>query len=343
MHGKLVSIIIPVHNEAPNLRTLYRELTKYIEQLAYKFEFIFVDDGSTDESMTELESLARRDRRIRLVEFARNFGKEAAISAGLHAARGDAAIMIDADLQHPPRMIKNFLQEWQKGADVVVGVRKYSKKEGWFKRWSSDRFYQIMQKIAHTKITPHASDFRLVDRKVMDVFSRLTERNRITRGLIDWLGFRRAYVPFEAGERFAGTRSYTYRQLFQLAMNSFTSYSLMPLKLAGYIGVFILSTATPTALLMYIERYVMNDPLGWQIRGTAMLAILLVMLVGLMLACLGLISLYIANIHAEVTNRPLYVVRRHMDEISEGAPMVTITRERTREHEPEPLEALEVA
>src|SRR6185369_15171798 len=129
------------------------------EQLAYKFEFIFVDDGSTDDSMIELEFLARQDRRIRLVEFARNFGKEAAVSAGLHAAKGDAAIMIDADLQHPPDMICKFLAEWQKGADVVVGVRTYSKKESWFKRWSSDRFYQILQYIAQTKITPHASDF----------------------------------------------------------------------------------------------------------------------------------------------------------------------------------------
>jgi dolichol-phosphate mannosyltransferase len=328
MHGKLVSIIIPVHNEAPNLRTLHSELTNCLSKLAYRFELIFVDDGSTDDSMEQLESLARRDKRIRLVEFARNFGKEAAISAGLHAARGDAAIMIDADLQHPPSIIHKFLYEWRKGADVVVGVRTYSKNEGWFKRWSSDRFYQIMQKISHTKITPHASDFRLIDRKVMDAFSRLTERNRITRGLIDWLGYHRAYVPFEAGERFAGQRSYSFRQLFTLAMNSFTAYSLLPLKLAGYMGIFILLTATPAAMLMYVERYVMNDPLGWQIRGTAMLAILLVMLVGLVLACLGLIALYIASIHAEVTNRPLYVVRRHIDDMPEGLPMMSLERKK---------------
>ncbi|HEV7454282.1 MAG TPA: glycosyltransferase family 2 protein [Candidatus Saccharimonadales bacterium] len=325
-----MSIIIPVHNEAPNLRALHRELASCIERLAYKFELIFVDDGSTDNSMEQLESLARRDKRIRLVEFARNFGKEAAISAGLHAARGDAAIMLDADLQHPPNMISKFLYEWRNGADVVVGVRKYSEKEGWFKRWSSDRFYQIMQLIADSKITPHASDFRLVDRKVMDVFSQLTERNRITRGLIDWLGFHRAYVPFDAGERFAGERSYSFKQLFSLAVNSFTAYSLMPLKLAGYLGIFILGTATPAALVMYVERWMMHDPFGWQIRGTAMLAILLVMMVGLVLACLGLISLYIASIHAEVTNRPLYVVRRHIDDMPENVPMVALERERVR-------------
>ncbi|MGH7157586.1 MAG: glycosyltransferase family 2 protein [Candidatus Saccharimonadales bacterium] len=327
MAKKIVSVIVPMHNEAENIRPLYDRLAKHVERLPYEFEFIFVDDGSRDGTLLVAERLARKDRRVQVVEFARNFGKEAATSAGLHAARGDAAIMIDADLQHPPELITKFLEEWERGADVVVGVKRYSKKEGWLKRWSSARFYQIMQKIAHTQITPHASDYRLLDRRVMDAFSRLTERNRITRGLIDWLGFRRAYVHFETAERLAGQRSYTFRKLVGLAINSFTTYSLAPLKLAGYLGVFILATATPAGIIMYIERYVLNDPLNWEIRGTAMLAILLVMLVGLVLACLGLISLYIANIHAEVTNRPLYIVRRANQEIAEGAPVMTL-RER---------------
>jgi dolichol-phosphate mannosyltransferase len=326
---KLISIIIPVHNEAPNLDALYKELTYYTDRLSEDVEFIFVDDGSNDESIIKLEQLAQEDHRVRLVEFARNFGKEAAISAGLHASRGDAALMLDADLQHPPKLISKFVRAWHKGADVVVGIRQYDRRESWFKRWASARFYQIMQAIAHTKITPHASDYRLVDRKVMDAFSRLTERNRMTRGLIDWLGFRRAYVPFESNLRRGGEPSGSTgtRQLFKLAVNSFTSYSLVPLKLAGYLGVFILATATPAGLLLYVERYVLNDPLGWEVRGTAMLAILLVILVGLVLACLGLVSLYIANIHAEVTNRPLYVVRRHIEEIPEDAPVMTWQRE----------------
>jgi dolichol-phosphate mannosyltransferase len=324
---KSISIIIPVHNEAPNIEPFYEEVTFYTDRLAYEFEFIFVDDGSSDNSVVLLEQLAVTDHRIRLVELARNFGKEAAISAGLHAARGNAALMIDADLQHPPKLIGRFIREWQKGADVVIGIREYSKQEGWFKRWASARFYQIMQKIAHTKITPHASDFRLLDRKVIDAFSRLTERNRMTRGLIDWLGFRRSYVHFVAAIRNAGAPSGStggVRQLLKLAVNSFTAYSLVPLKLAGYLGVFILVTATPAGALLYVERYMLNDPLGWEVRGTAMLAILIVILVGLVLACLGLVSLYIANIHAEVTNRPLYVVRRHLEEIPEDAPVMVL-------------------
>ncbi|HJQ08773.1 MAG TPA: glycosyltransferase family 2 protein [Candidatus Saccharimonadales bacterium] len=328
---QLISIIIPVHNESPNISPLHEELTRHINRLRFKFELIFVDDGSTDDSMQQLEELAKKDHRVRLVEFARNFGKEAAISAGLHAAKGDAAIMMDADLQHPPRLIYKFIAEWKKGADVVVGIKRYDKHEGWFKRWSSARFYQIMQKIAHTQITPHACDYRLIDRKVMDVFSRLTERNRITRGLIDWLGFRRAYVRFEAERRLAGERSYSIHQLFRLAINSFTAYSLVPLKLAGYIGVFILVTATPAMLVVYIEQFVLNDPLGWQVRGTAILALMILMMIGLVLACLGLVSLYIANIHAEVTNRPLYVVRRHIAEMPEDAPVIVLERQEVKQ------------
>lgn len=327
MGQRLISIIVPVHNEAPNVRPLYTELTRAINHLPYNFELIFIDDGSSDGSLLLLERLARDDHRLRLIELARNFGKEAAVSAGLHAARGDAAIMLDSDLQHPPKLIGSFLDAWEDGADVVVGVKRYGKSESWFKRWSSAGFYQIMQKVAHTNITPHASDFRLVDRQVIDVFSRLTEHNRMTRGLIDWLGFRRSYVEFEAGARHAGERSYNLRQLIKLAMNSFTAYSLVPLKLAGYLGIFILTTATPIGLLLYIESYVLNDPLHWEIRGTAMLAMLLVILVGIMLACLGLISLYIANIHAEVANRPLYVVRRHVDALAEDVQAMILERE----------------
>jgi len=329
MAKKLISIIVPMHNEMGNIRPLYQKLKELADHLLYTFEFIFVDDGSTDNSLLLLERLARADKRIHIVEFARNFGKEAAVSAGLHCARGDAAIMMDADLQHPPELVNKFLSKWEKGADVVVGIRQYSKNESWFKRWSSACFYQIMRRIAHTHITPHATDFRLIDRQVMDVFSQLTERNRITRGLIDWLGFRRAYVHFEAGERTQGERAYTVRKLFALAINAFTAYSLMPLKLAGYLGIFILATATPTGITMYVERYILDDPLHWEIRGTAMLAILLVILVGLMLACLGLISLYIANIHAEVTSRPLYVVRRYSGQLAEGVPAISLAeRER---------------
>ena len=310
---QLISIIVPVYNEAPNIPVLYGELAKYTRRLPYDFEFVFVDDGSWDNSAGAIHALAKRRKRIRLIELSRNFGKEAAVSAGLHAAKGDAAIILDADLQHPPSLITKFVKKWKKGAEVVVGVKSYGKSEGWFKRRSSDWFYSILKPIANTEITPHAADYRLLDRRVIDAFCELKEHNRITRGLIDWLGFRREYVPFEVSPRRYGTRSYTFGKLLMLAMNSFTAYSLLPLKLAGYLGNIILLTSAPVGIFLYIETYVMHDPLHWRITGTAMLAIMILFLIGVVLACIGLVSLYIAHIYAEVVNRPLYVIRNQLD------------------------------
>lgn len=307
-HQKLISIVIPVYNEAANLPLLYKELLRHTQRLAYKFEVIFVDDGSSDDSVRVLRGFADNDPDVRLLELARNFGKEAAVSAGFHAAKGEAAVAMDADLQMPPRLLGDFIEQWEKGADIVVGVFA-SRQMSFIRRMGAHCFYRIMRAIGQSKITPHATDYRLLDRQVLDVFKKLTERNRITRGMIDWLGFKRSYVYFEQERRHSGKPTYSFSKLVMLAMNSFTSYSLVPLKLAGYLGIIILALSTPAGLFMYIERYVLNDPLKLLFSGTDMLAIMIVFLVGVMLACLGLISLYIANIHAEVINRPLYIVR----------------------------------
>jgi dolichol-phosphate mannosyltransferase len=270
---------------------------------------VFVDDGSRDGSAAAIQKLAKKRRSVRLIELSRNFGKEAAVSAGLHAAKGDAAIILDADLQHPPNLIEKFIAKWRQGAEVVVGVKHYGKSESWFKRTSSDWFYRIIRPISHTEITPHAADYRLVDRCVINAFGNLKEHNRITRGLIDWLGFKRDYVTFEVSPRRHGERSYTYRKLFALAMNSFTAYSLLPLKMAGYLGNIILLITAPVGLFLWIETYLLHDPLNLNITSMGMLGILTLFLVGVVLACIGLVSLYIAHIFAEVVNRPLYVVR----------------------------------
>jgi glycosyltransferase involved in cell wall biosynthesis len=312
MEGKLISIIVPIHNEAPNIPLLYKELAKHTEKTSYQFEFVFVDDGSTDNSLEELQTLTGKDERVRVLEFARNFGKEAAVSAGLDAAWGEAAIILDADLQHPPALIPKFIAAWEQGNEVVIGVRRYSKQEGRLKRLTSDWFYHLLHMVASTQITPHASDFRLLDKKVIRIFRQLTERDRITRGLIDWLGFKRSYINFTAPPRAHGVAAYSWTKLVGLAINTFTGYSLFPLKLAGYLGMFILLTAIPIGAFLSFERFVLRDPWNWNITGTALLAMMILVLVGIMLGCLGLIALYIGRIHAEVTNRPLYVVRRHV-------------------------------
>jgi dolichol-phosphate mannosyltransferase len=314
MQNKMISIIIPIYNESPNIAHLHRAVASAISNVPHSFEFLFVDDGSSDDSLKRLKQIARKDKRARVIELARNFGKEIAVTAGLHRARGDAAIIMDADLQHPPKLLPEFINEWEKGADVVVGVKEYTNDTAWFKRVTSRGFYAILDKVSQTSITPHASDFRLINRKVIDTFKQFTERNRMTRGLIDWSGFNRRYIHFKVPPRQYGEAGYTYRQLFRLAINSFTAYSMLPLKFAGWLGWFILFSSSILGGFVFVEKYLLGDPMNLQIRGTAILAIILLFMVGVVLVCLGFVALYIARIHDEVTNRPLYIVRNDTGE-----------------------------
>ena len=313
MQSKTISIVIPIYNEAPNVAPLYKSVKSIIKKLPQKFELIFVDDGSKDDSVQRIRKVAKRDKIVRIVELARNFGKEIAVTAGIHAARGDAAVIMDADLQHPPELLPQFVEQWEQGADVVVGVKKYSKSESWFKKFSSNSFYSLLGKVSSSNITPHASDFRLINRKVIDTFKTFTERNRITRGLIDWAGFERHYIYFEAPPRLHGQATYSYRKLFGLAMNSFTAYSMLPLKVASWLGWLILIISSLLGLFTVVEKYALGDPMRLDISGTALLAMMLLFLVGVVLICLGFVALYIARIHEEVINRPLYIVKSEMN------------------------------
>ena len=308
---KLISIIIPIFNEAQNIPVLYQAIRTVIAPLQerYEFELIFINDGSTDKSAELIAHLTQVDRTACGIEFSRNFGKEAATSAGLAQAKGDAAIMIDGDLQHPPELIPEFLACWEKGAEVVVGIRKKNKGEGLVKKIGSYVFYQLMEQIADTKITPNATDFRLLDRMVIEEFNKLSEKNRMTRGLIDWLGFAREYIFFDANVRGAGTAGYNFLKLVRLAFSSVVALSLFPLKLAGYLGIVITCISGPVGVFIFIEKYLLRDSWGLHISGVASLVVLTLFLVGIVLLCLGLIALYIANIHREVINRPMYVVR----------------------------------
>lgn len=314
MHTKMISIIVPIYNESPNIIRLHRAIASAVQTVPHTFEFLFVDDGSSDDSLKRLRQIVKKDKRARVIELARNFGKEIAVTAGLHRARGDAAIIMDADLQHPPKLLPQFIEEWEKGADVVVGVKEYAKDTTWFKRVTSHGFYAILAKVSQANITPHASDFRLVNRKVIDTFRQFTERNRMTRGLIDWSGFKRRYIHFKVPPREYGEAGYTYRQLFRLALNSFTAYSMLPLKFAGWLGWLILIVSSALGGFVFVEKYLLNDPMNLDIRGTAILAIILLFLVGVVLVCLGFVALYIARIHDEVTNRPLYIIRNDTEE-----------------------------
>lgn len=305
---KLISIVIPVYNEEKNIPLIYEKVKAVMDNLPYRWELIFVNDGSRDRSILELNKLEDNDNRVRILDFSRNFGKEIATTAGVNHCLGDACIMIDGDLQHPVEKIPDFVKKWENGAEVVIGVRDKNKGEGLVKKLGSYFFYIIINKISSTEIVTRATDFRLLDRAVIDEFNKFTEVNRMTRALIDWLGFRRAYVNFTANERLHGKPSYNFWKLMRLAFHSFISFSLFPLRLAGYIGIMITILSGVLGLFILITKYILGI---MDFSATAMLAVLILFLIGIVLISLGLIALYIANIHSEVIDRPIYVIRKN--------------------------------
>ncbi|MBC7708203.1 glycosyltransferase family 2 protein [Polaromonas sp.] len=308
----LITVVIPCYNEALNVEALFTA-SKAAFPSKFRYEIIFIDDGSTDDTAQVIASLPskRAGISIQCLQLSRNFGKEVAVTAGLHASRGDAVITIDADLQHPPSLIPKLLETWQAGADIAVGVRDASKDYApLYKRLGSSLFYKILNRISGTPVNPHATDFRLLDRVVVNEFNRFTERSRITRGLIDWLGFKTVFVPFTPSARVSGKTGYGLRKLTGLALTSFVAMSFIPLKLAGYIGLIISLLSGILGLGIIVEMFILGDPWNLDISRIVDLAVLIIFLIGLVLIALGLIALYIATIHTEVTNRPLYVIRQ---------------------------------
>lgn len=312
MAKKLISVIIPAHNEIEGLSNfLESQLLAALEKIEeYDFEIIFVDDGSTDGTLDLLHEYASRSKNFRVISFARNFGKEIALSAGLRYAKGDAAITIDADGQQPPKLIPKFIKEWEDGADVVTGVRDHYTKHGFIAKTGSKMFYWLLRKMGNKYTVPGSTDFRLLSRTVIDEFNKLTEHNRITRGLIDWLGYEQKYVKYTYGVRLAGKPSYNFKKLFRLAIDSFVSMSSTPLVIFGYIGIIITILSGLLGLFCLINQYVLGDPLHFYWPGTLQMAILITFLVGLVLISQAVTALYISSIHAEALNRPLFVVNK---------------------------------
>ena len=312
MERTLVSVVVPCYNEEGNLPRVHQALARVFMPLnsSYDAEFLFVDDGSKDNTAAAIEKLAESDPRVKLISFSRNFGKEIAMTAGIRYAKGSAVMMLDADLQHPPELIPLFLEKWRKGAEVVIGVRKKNKNYSLAKRCGSALYYELMGTISKTEMVPRETDFRLMERVVVDAFNTFTERQRNTRALIDWLGFKREYIEFDMDDRTHGGASYSFGKLFHLAIYSFVSHSLFPLRFAGYLGTIITFCSGLLGIVVFFERYIFHDAWHWAVSGSAQLAIINVFLIGLVLMCLGFIALYIENIQNETTNRPIYVIRK---------------------------------
>ncbi len=310
---KKISIVVPIFNEEKNIPKIYEALLKVSKGLQYDFEFIFVNDGSIDRSEDEIKKITQSNSNVKYVEFSRNFGKEMATTAGIRESKGDAIIMIDADLQHPAELLPELISKWSEGVEIVIGQRIENTGAGPVKSIGSWMFYKIMHLISDTKMVSGETDFRLIDRKVADAFIPLSEHQRMTRSLVNWLGFKKEYVKFKSPARLSGKPAYSNRKLFNLALHTFVSNSLSPLRFAGFIGLVITFSSALLGFVVILDKYIYSDPLGWKVSGSGQLAVLILFLIGIVLMMLGIMSLYIGNINSEVVGRPLYIVRKKIN------------------------------
>jgi dolichol-phosphate mannosyltransferase len=308
---RLVSVVAPVYGEARNLPALVEALERTAPD-RYRWEYVFVNDGSPDDSLDVLRALAATNPRIRIVDLSRHFGKEAALTAGLAHASGDAVICLDADLQHPPALIPTLLGHWERGAEVVVTVREDTLEPSLVRRAGSTAFYWLLTRMSDVDVVSRSTDYRLLDRRVVDAFLQLADRDRLVRGLVDWLGFRRVTVSFTAPARAHGASSFSYRQLTALFFNGIMAHSSAPLRWVGVLGLFI--TVGAAALLVFVFVHQAMDPAAVY-TPLAKLVIVITILMGIVLTALGVVSVYVARIYAEVVRRPLYVVRSSDDAV----------------------------
>nr|BAL44390.1 glycosyl transferase family protein [uncultured bacterium]BAL56588.1 glycosyl transferase family protein [uncultured Chloroflexota bacterium] len=304
------SLVVPVYNEIESLSELYRRVREVMDGLGEPWELILVDDGSSDGSTERIRQMSREDARVRPVIFARNFGHQLAVTAGLDYARGQAVIIMDADLQDPPEVIPQLIERWREGYEVVYAVRAEREGETWFKKVTASLFYRLIYRIADIKIPLDTGDFRLLDRKVVEVLRRMREHHRFLRGMAAWVGFRQIGVEYHRARRYAGETKYPFRKMLRLALNAITGFSYFPLQLATFFGFFCAGLA-----ILAIPLVIWLRLTGWQaFQGQATTLIAVLFLGGVQLISLGILGEYIGRIYDEVKGRPLYVVREAPEE-----------------------------
>jgi len=305
------SIIAPVFNEEESLPVLFQRVKEVMDSTGEAWELVLIDDGSKDRSAELMRQMATEDERVRPIIFARNFGHQIAVTAGLDFCRGDAAVIIDADLQDPPEVILEMIDKWKEGNQVVYAVRVDREGESWFKKMTASLFYRIIFRITDIKIPLDTGDFRLLDRKVIDVMGKMRERHRFLRGMSSWVGFKQTGVHYKRAARFAGVTKYPFKKMLKLALTAITSFSYFPLQLATYIGFIAAGLAVITIPVVIIMRIVGNDAFTGQ--ASTLLAVLF--LGGVQLLSLGILGEYVGRIYDEVKGRPLYIVSESPDEI----------------------------
>jgi polyisoprenyl-phosphate glycosyltransferase len=310
-----LSVVIPVYNEAANLGPLCARLVPLLEKLTIRWEIVFVDDGSADDTLLRIRDLSLGEPRIGAVSFSRNFGKEIAIAAGLDHARGEAVVIMDADLQHPPEMIETFVARWREGYQMVYGQRTDRANETRFKRNAARLFYELFHRFGETSLPEGAGDFRLIDRRGVEVLKSLGERARFSKGLYAWIGFRSIGVPFTVSEREHGTTKFNARRLFRFAFDGITSFTTVPLRVWTYIGGLISLCAIVTAVFFVIRTLLV----GTDLPGFPSLIVSIMFFSGVQLLSLGIIGEYVGRIFAEVKRRPLYIVAERIGAAQETA------------------------
>ena len=299
------SIVAPIFNEKENLPELYRRVTEVMEQTRKPWELVLVDDGSSDGSGDIIRALAKKDKRVRSVIFARNFGHQVAVTAGLDYSRGEAVVIIDSDLQDPPELILEMAKKWQEGYEVVFAVRAEREGESWFKLWTASLFYRLIYRITDVKIPLDTGDFRLMDRKVVDVMNKMRERHRFLRGMSAWVGFKQIGVEYKRAARTAGETKYPFRKMLRLAINAVTGFSYFPLQVATFFGFFSAGIAIlAMPIVIYLRASGSQAFFG---QASTLLAVLF--LGGVQLISLGILGEYIGRLYDEAKGRPLYIVR----------------------------------
>ena len=299
------SLIIPIYNEEETIAALYERVSQLLGQLDAPTELILVNDGSRDRSLMLLRELQAQDPRVKYISLARNFGHQIAVTAGLKFSQGQAVIVLDADLQDPPELIPQLIEQWRQGYQVVYAQRTKRKQESWFKRLTAYLFYRLLQRLADVNIPADTGDFCLMDRQVVDLLNAMPEQNRYIRGLRSWVGFRQTAVQFERDPRFAGDVKYTFRKSFTLAINSLISFSKVPLRLSTYLGLISAALALGMAVLVLYWRLTQKVS---GVTGLATVVIAILFLGSVQLVCLGILGEYIGRIYEEVKGRPLFTV-----------------------------------
>jgi glycosyltransferase involved in cell wall biosynthesis len=299
-----LSIIIPIFNEEDNIRILQNRLAMVAEKMNVSFELVFVNDGSCDNSGLIIKELAQSDNRIKYIYFSRNFGHQVAVTAGMDVAKGDAVVIIDADLQDPPELISELYAKMKEGYQVVYAKRNQHEGVSFWKKLTAKLFYRILKRITSINIPVDTGDFRIMDRKVVEVLKSMPEKNKFLRGQIAWIGFNQTFVEYGRSERNAGKTGYTYRKMFHFAMDGITSFSNFPLKVASVLGFAVSGISFVIMMYALYVRFVA----GHYVEGWTSLMISILFLGGIQLICVGLIGEYLSRVSDNVRDRPLYVV-----------------------------------